>query len=38
MLQIVVFGCSVIYLTANPRFRRLKKPEDEMLLNETNRE
>ena len=31
-LLIVVFCVLVIYLVANPRFKRLTRPEDEMLL------
>ena len=35
-LLILVFGVLVVYLVANPRFKRLTRPEDEMLL--TDRE
>ena len=31
-LLIVVFCTLVVYLIANPRFKRLTRPEDEMLL------
>ena len=33
-LLIVVFGALVVYLVANPRFKRLTRPEDELLLTE----
>ena len=33
-LLIVVFAAMVVYLVANPRFKRLTRPEDEMLLTE----
>jgi len=33
-LLIVVFCAMVVYLVANPRFKRLTRPEDEMLLTE----
>lgn len=32
---VIVFAVLVIYLVANPRYKRLTKPEDEMLLQET---
>ena len=31
-LLILIFGILVVYLVANPRFKRLTRPEDEMLL------
>ena len=37
-ILIVVFGVAVVYLTVTPRFKRLPRPEDGMLLNETNQE
>ncbi len=33
---VLTFCILVVYLVANPRLKRLSKPEDEMLLNETN--
>ena len=32
----IVFCVLVVYLTSNARFKRLNRPEDEMLLQETN--
>lgn len=37
-LLIIVFGVLVVFLGGNPRFRRLTRPEDEMLLNERTNE
>ena len=34
-LLILLFGILVVYLAANPRYKRLTRPEDEMLLTET---
>jgi hypothetical protein len=33
---VIVFGVLVVFLAATPRFKRLTRPEDEMLLQETN--
>ncbi len=33
---VVAFGVGVVFLAVTPRFKRLTKPEDEMLLRETN--
>ena len=30
--KLLIFGILVVYLVANPRFKRLTRPEDEMLL------
>ena len=35
-LLISLFGVLVVFLAATPRFKRLTRPEDEMLLQETN--
>jgi cytochrome b-561 len=37
-LLIIIFAALVVYLVANPRFKRLTRPEDEMLLNERTNE
>ena len=33
---IIVFGVMVVYLATNYKYKRLPRPEDEMLLNETH--
>jgi len=33
---IIVFGVLVVYLATNYKYKRLPRPEDEMLLNETH--
>ena len=33
---IIVFGVLVVYLASNWKYKRLPRPEDEMLLNETH--
>ena len=35
---IAIFGILTIYLASNARFKRLTRPEDEMLLTETMNE
>ena len=35
-ILIVVFGVLVVYLATNYKYKRLARPEDEMLLTETN--
>ena len=37
-ILILVFGVLVVYLTVNSKFKRQPRPEDGMLLNETNQE
>ncbi|XP_059085102.1 transmembrane ascorbate-dependent reductase CYB561-like isoform X1 [Tigriopus californicus] len=32
---LIIFGVLVVYLAQNPRYKRLNRPEDEMLLTET---
>ena len=35
-ILIILFGAIVVYITTKTKFKRLHRPEDEMLLNETN--
>ena len=35
-ILIIVFGVLVVYLATNYKYKRLPRPEDEMLLNETH--
>lgn len=37
-LLIIAFAVTIVYIAANPRYKRLNRPEDEMLLSDTTRE